>query len=1060
MRRLIAGVIAAAAVIFAMPGIAQEAHQFSPARANLLDRADWQSPDQHVGRKMYVVQMVGESGIGYDGGLDGFAATAPAAGGRYNAQASHVQQYTSHLIAMHDDKLASIGAAGRKAYSYSHTMNGFAAMLTAGEVSKLRRDKAVLNVFEDFSMPLDTNNSPTFLGLNDRREGLRKRQGLKGEDVIVGVLDSGVVQEHPSFTDTRTFDMPRFCDDPRHRFIERICNKLERYRNQVVYDAPPAHWAGECVAGEAFSEDDCNNKLIGARYYNAGFLAGEPTGIVEGDFLSARDADGHGSHTASTAAGNYVTASLNGIKLDRISGMAPRARVAIYKVCWAAPDPDDDGCFFSDSAAATDQAVVDGVDVLNFSVGTAQSFVDTQDLAFLDAAAAGVFVARSSGNAGPGPGSTAAGEPWVMSVGASTLSGNAFALAARVNSPASVAGDYAALEGAITGSLRDLGPITDDLVAAEPIDACAPLSNSDVTMNSMVGKIALIARGTCAFTTKIEAAANAGALAVLMYSDNRDKTVMGGTTTALTLSIPGVMIDNAPGVALLGELTAGNTVNATLAADIFTTEELEGNIMADFSSRGPYTTESDWVKPDITAPGVRILAASAPDQAHGGAGDLFAYLQGTSMSSPHIAGLGALVKEAHPDWSAAQIKSALMTTARQDVVKEDGVTPADPFDFGAGHVDPNGAVDPGLTYDVGLLDYLVASCGTVTPLLSPADCEFVQDVWGLSIEPADLNLPSIGIGELLGTQTVTRTVTAVEGFKRSHGYGWGWRHHKKEDNGPTPYHAKVEAPEGYAVHVSPDSLSLNPGESASYELTVSNESAPPNEWRFGAVTWVDSSGHEVRSPIAVNGIAIVAPDEVDGTGTDGSLSFDVSFGYDGPYSAEVSGIEASFAGAGNSSVADPVQAWCVDLPANSHFRTALFDEETSDPGNDDLDLELFYLPGGCGNFAGFAFIGGSYSPTTEEAVDLANGPAGGYHVQVYYFAASNGNDSDYSVWFQPVFGNNGNTVVTAPAAATPGDTGTVTVDYTGLLPTRNLGALHHLDGNGEIARTILDIDAR
>ena len=1070
MRRIITGLCAVAAITFAIPGIAQELRQLTQVPANLFDLAGSQETKQQVGRKMYVVQMVGESGISYDGGIAGFAATAPTPADRYNAQASHVQQYTSYLITMHDEKLASIGAAGRKAYSYSHTMNGFAAMLTSSDVSKLRRDKTVLNVFEDFSMRLETNNSPTFLGLNDWREGLRKKLRLKGEDVIVGVLDSGVVQEHPSFADTPTFDMPRYCENPRSRFLKRICSKLEEFRNRVVYDAPPAHWQGACEAGEAFSEADCNNKLIGARYYNAGFLAGTPTGIVENDFLSARDADGHGSHTASTAAGNYVTASLNGTKLARISGMAPRARVAAYKVCWAAPDPDDDGCFFSDSAAATDQAVIDGVDVLNFSVGTAPSFVDPQDLAFLDAAAAGVFVARSSGNSGPGPGSTAAGEPWVMSVGASTLSGTGFSNAAVINSPASVAGDYAALEGAITGSLLDLGPITDDLVAADPIEACAPL------MNDIGGKIALIARGDCFFSDKITNAVNAGASAVIVYTTATSaKTVMGGTTTALTSSIPGVMIDNAPGLALLAELQAMNTVNATLDAENFTTEEIEGNIMAGFSSRGPYTTESDWVKPDITAPGVRILAAYAVDQAHGSAGDSFAYLQGTSMSSPHIAGLGALVKEAHPDWSAAQIKSALMTTARQDVVKEDGVTPADPFDFGAGHVDPNGAVDPGLTYDAGLLDYLVASCGTVSPLLGPGDCEFVQGGLGLSIEPADLNLPSIGIGELPGTQTVTRTVTAVEGFKRSHGHGWGGWHHKKEDKGPTPYYANVEAPEGYAVHVSPDSLYLNPGDSASYALTITNESAPPGEWRFGAITWVDSSGHAVRSPIAVNGVAIIAPDEIRDSGPDGSVDFDITFGYSGDYAAGVHGLND--AGLWLAEVEDDpgnsfaffgpgtTIAFLEEVPPDTAYaRWSTFNEYT-DGDNDDIDLYLYYCP----DFL-CTLIDSSGNVDSNEEVNVVL-PASDPSIDDPYLVFAHGFNTEGGVGgplaqvilFAHTFGlvdDAGNMTVTAPGSADIGTSATVNVSWAGLsegLGAKQLGAVSHSDADGLQGLTLINI---
>ncbi|MDX1508498.1 MAG: S8 family serine peptidase, partial [Woeseiaceae bacterium] len=824
--------------------------------------------------KTYVVQLRDKPALSYDGGHLNYAATAPANGQRYDAYASHVRMYVAHLQDKQNAKLQAIGAAGRKMYSYTHTMNGFAAQLTEQEAELLRGDKNVVGVWEDFAFELDTNNSPEFLGLDDRRSGLHRRLRLKGEDVIVGILDTGITVNHPSFSDTRTFPLPRFCDHPGSRVLERICDKIARYQTQVVYDAPPAHWSGACEVGEGFTEADCNNKLIGARWYVDGFLAGRGS-VVEGEFLSPRDSSGHGSHTASTAAGNKVIASLNGTDLAKIKGMAPRARVAAYKVCWLSPGATNFSCFFSDSAAATEQAVMDGVDVLNFSVGTASSFVDPQDLAFLDAASAGVFIARSAGNSGPGFATTPAGEPWVTTVGASTLSGTGFALAAAINSPPSVAGDYAALEGAITQPLTESGDVTDDVTAADPVDACVPLANT-------IDGIALIARGTCAFTTKVENAVAAGASAVLMYTDSRPKTVMGGTATPITLSIPGVMIDNADGLALLDELTAGNTVNGTLSAGNFTTEALEGNIMAGFSSRGPYLVESDWLKPDITAPGVRILAAYSPDQADGSAGDIFSYLQGTSMSSPHIAGLAALVIQAQPDWSPAQVKSALMTTARQDVVKEDGATAGDPFDFGAGHVDPNKAVDPGLTYDAGLIDYLAASCGTVSPLISPSDCDFVESVLGFSTDPADLNLPSIAIGQLPGSQTVTRTVTAVRGYKGPHGF-YG-------SNRSRTYHAVVDAPEGYNVEVSPSYLRLRPGESATYEVTITNETAPPGEWFFGSLTWTDHKDHNVRSPIAVNGVAIIAPAERINEGPDGSDEFDITFGYTGDYSAGTHGL--------------------------------------------------------------------------------------------------------------------------------------------------------------------------
>ena len=195
----------------------------------------------------------------------------------------------------------------------------------------------------------------------------------------------------------------------------------------------------------------------------------------------------------------------------------------------------------------------------------------------------------------------------------------------------------------------------------------------------------------------------------------------------------------------------------------------------------------------------------------------------------------------------------------------------------------------------------------------------------------------------------------------------------------------------------------------------------------------------------------------DGAG-DGSAEVPVVFGYDGAYSAAVTGLEASFSAASNITAADGLQAYCLDLPAMTHFRASMFDEDTSNPGADDLDLRLF-LATDCATFD-IGLIGSSGGATSREVIDIPNAPAGGYVVVVDYYAASNGNDTDYRVWYQPVVGDNGNTSVTAPAAAGLGDSATVIVDYTGIAPTRNLGVLHHADGNGEIARTILDIDGR
>jgi hypothetical protein len=386
----------------------------------------------------------------------------------------------------------------------------------------------------------------------------------------------------------------------------------------------------------------------------------------------------------------------------------------------------------------------------------------------------------------------------------------------------------------------------------------------------------------------------------------------------------------------------------------------------------------------------------------------------------------------------------LMTTARNGLLKTFGDRPADPFDVGAGEILPSDAFDPGLAYDVDIFDYVRFTCGALgqLPIFTSGICDFYG-----SIDSSDLNLPSIGIGDLVGTQTITRTVNAVY-----------------NNNGNNTFHVSVDAPPGIDVFVSPSTIKLGKGNSASYEVTFSTTGAATlDEWAFGSLTWADDDGnYAVRSPIAVRPTGFSTVDEVDGVADgagDGSVDVPVAFGYEGDYSASVSGILDSFAASGN--ITGPQfnnVAWTAMLPANTHFRLSMFDEDTSDPGADDLDLRLFVTTT-CAD-SDFVQIGASGGATSEEVIDLPNGPAACYWGVVDFYTASNGTDTDYKLWFQPVFGDEGNTSVTAPASAVLGAEGTVTVDYTGVFPTRNLGVLHHMDGSGEIGRTILDIDAR
>ncbi len=1018
-----------------------------------IDTAAFQSQRQAPGANksaqtndIYIVQLKADPVIAYKGDVAGYEATKPAEGEKVDAESAGVKRYAAHLEQNQDQMIHRAG--GSKVYSYRYAFNGFAARMSDSNAEALRGDPNVVNVWKDEIRQTQTNTSPKYIGVSTWGGAWLK--GVVGKNVVVGVIDSGVWPEHPSFYDYRK--------DGKNAWHRK--NPLKRPYGKIPADFTPSGCDfGNTAANGMDTPFDCNKKLITARCYNLGFSSafdesnpcgGNGIATAPWEFQSARDVDGHGSHTASTAAGNFgVPAQINGEFQGKVSGIAPRALLAAYKVCWDGPDPDtntDDGCASSDSAAAIDQAVIDGVDVINFSVGgSSTSFSGADDIAFLFAADAGVHVATSNGNAGPGAETTGtpAGVPWLTSVGA-TQDDGVFNLAVMANSPASVAGDYVAVEGAGDVALTDSGVIMADVTLASEITACGPIDP--------ISGIALVSRGACAFSDKYINAAAAGASAIIVFNDGADSTRLNPFIMAAPgTSIPGVMISYSDGVALANE----SGVNATLDGN---NEVSAASRIADFSSRGPNGGAPDIIKPDLSAPGVSILAAQS-----GANGELFQSISGTSMASPHVAGSFALIKQAHPDWTPAQARSALMTTARQDLKKTFGDEAADPFDIGAGEILPSAAMNPGLTYDAGFFDYLAFSCDNNVQLVSDADCEFFA-ANGFPTDGSDLNLPSIGIAELVGSQTITRTVTSVV-----------------KGNGKKTFKVSVDAPPGIRVSVKPSWLTLRRGETATYEVTFSAKAdAVVEQWAFGSLTWENGkkkgnggswwqkkhnkNQYAVRSPIAIYPKSFLSVDEVDGASPSGSGSVDVpvTFGYEGGYSANVSGLTESLGIPGNVTAEAGSDAWCIDIPANTHVRFATFDADTASPGADDLDLDLFLLDADCAtSVALVADLGASGGVSSEEVIDIPEGPAAAYYMFVDYFAAANGTDIDYTLWVQPTYGDDeGNTTVNAPASATLGSSDVVTVEYDGLAPTRYLGVLLHSDEHGEIGRTILDVDAQ
>ena len=990
-----------------------------------------QSESSVTKSSIYLVQMRDEPAIAYKGGVAGFKGTRPAKGGKLQAGSKNVQDYVAHLDATHNRAISSVNA--KKVYSYRYGFNGFAARMTASDAAKLQKRGDVVRVWKDEIQKLQTNTSPNYIGVSE--DGQAWSRGVKGEDIIVASIDTGIWPEHPSFADEPGNGSGNTWPWQGHRNISRSYNPLDGFESSG------------CAFGNTEANPDdaafsCNDKLLTAHCYNMGFSSeadpsnpcgGDGADIGSFDFQSARDYDGHGSHTTATAAGNNgVPASIDGQDLGEVSGIAPRARIASYKVCWDGPDPTvntDDGCAYSDTAAAIDQAIADGVDVINYSVGGSGTiFGSPADIGFLYAADAGIFVATSNGNSGPDPQTTGtpAGIPWITSVGA-TQDNGVFGAGLNVVLPSDLAATYLGMEGNGDVKYAQTGDISALLVLGSPVNGCTELANAaDVN-----GNIAFIQRGACSFSTKYNNAAAAGARAIVVFNNAGDPIIMSAPGT----TIPGQMISQSEGEVIASYDGMGQIL-ANVGPSYATSME---NRIGGFSSRGPNGGAPNIIKPDVSAPGVAILAAASPASS----GEMFMSISGTSMASPHVAGAFALIKQAHPNWTPAMARSALMTTGRQGLLKTFGSELATPFDIGSGEILPTDALFPGLIYNVGWNDYLAFSCGNNTPLISSATCNLLMNA-GYSDDGSELNLPSIAISDLFGTKTISRTFTKV-------------------DRGNKRYSAVIDAPPGVEVSVSPSSVWLGQGQSTTYEVTFSTNADYDFNWAFGSLTWSEPNGREVRSPIAILAPQIETPAEVDSVASEdgsGSVDVPVAVGYTGDYMATMSGLEEGSTASDTLAAPGDSQAWCIDIDANVHTRIATFDVDTTAPGEDDLDLTVYLGNADCANITGLvALLGSSGGPTSEEVVDIANGPAGSYYIFVDHYAAPADGPIDYTLWIQPVFADNGNTTVTAPSEAVAGSNETVTVDYAGLISSRYLGVLHHEDANGEIARTLIDVDA-
>ncbi|KAF0920222.1 hypothetical protein E2562_034032 [Oryza meyeriana var. granulata] len=732
------------------------------------------------------------------------------------------------ILAGHHGLLLSVKGSEEEArasllYSYKHSLNGFAALLSEEEATELSARTEVVSTFPSQGRwSPHTTRSWEFLGLEEGVRGPdssgRLPPGAKagGEDVIVGVLDSGIWPESRSFDDEGLGPVP-------------------------------ARWKGVCQGGDSFNPSSCNRKIIGARYYLKAYEARYGAVNTTNAYRSPRDHDGHGTHTASTVAGRTVpgVAALGGFAPGTASGGAPLARVAVYKVCWPIPGTNpniENTCFEADMLAAIDDAVGDGVDVMSVSIGSTGKPLRFADdgiaVGALHAAMRGVVFVCSGGNSGPKPATVSNLAPWMLTVAASSIDrafispiklGNGMVIMGQTVTPYQLPGNKA----------YPLVYAADAVVPSTPANVSNQCLPKSLAPEKVRGKIVVCLRGTGLRVEKGLEVKRAGGAAIILGNP----PAYGGEVPVDAHVLPGTAVSMVDVNTILGYINSSTNPTAVLDPSRTVVDVKPSPVMAQFSSRGPNVNEPNILKPDVTAPGLNILAAwseaSSPTKLDGDNRVVkYNIMSGTSMSCPHVSATAVLLKSAHPDWSSAAIRSAIMTTATTSnaeggpMMDADG-TVAGPMDYGSGHIRPMHALDPGLVYDASYQDYLLFACasGGGAQLDHSLPCPATPP------PPYQLNHPSLAVHGLNGSVTVQRTMTNVGG------------------QGNARYSVVVVEPMGVSVKVSPRNLSFTrTGEKKSFRIKI--EAKGRGSWRVngqfvaGSYTWSDGV-HVVRSPIVV-----------------------------------------------------------------------------------------------------------------------------------------------------------------------------------------------------------------
>ena len=875
----------------------------------------------------------------YQGGISGYQATSSdvvkGKSRKLDVNSKDVKSYRSFLVSRQDSVIKkAIALLGELNVKQRTTLayNGMVIEMTQAEAAKLADVAGIAHIQREILRQPMTDAGPAIIKAPSVWSGEATGTASKGEGMVVGIIDTGINTDHPSFAD--------------------IGGDGFDHTNpwgQGVY-------SGDCASD--FSEL-CNDKLIGVHSW-----PGVTDLYLDYDIdvpANGEDHNGHGSHTASTTAGNVlidtnvpnVDGGETGVVFKSMSGVAPHANIVSYQVCL--PGEKDDinfgGCLPSLTVLAVEHAIENGVDALNYSIGGGSSnpWNDADALAFLAARKAGIHVATSAGNSGPdaetvgSPGDA----PWLTTVAAythdrdfseKTVGGFTGGDAAA---PKDLTGK--ALTGSFSGSIVYAGDFVNaNDIDSDPAQCLQPFPADTFAENTIV----VCDRGDIARVDKGRHVLAGGASALVLANKQ------GGATSVVADAhvLPAIHIDADSGDELRNWLASGESHTAIITDTEVVQDEKLARIAADFTSRGPNKSVPDVIAPSIAAPGVSIFAAYADSQS-----DAFkdspdpsdyGFLSGTSMASPHIAGALTLLASVHPDWTPAEVQSALMMTANQETFKDDGITPSDFFDMGAGYANVEAAAKSGLVMDETYIGYVKAD---------PS----------LNGQPSQINLPTMANAKCVNECTWSRTVKATK------------------DGAWTA--STLGVADGLVLSVTPEAFELKAGDTQ--ELTVTADvSAASKGWNFANIKLKAEGMPEVKLPVAVkaNGHNLPSNISILAGREKGSVT------YNGFVSSDFSNIKVGV----YDKFSDLITPEVLSIPEDSFDYTGIIlDKNISNivfsvSSETAPDVDLRILDGS------FNKIGGSAGPSSDESVIFTDLPAGTYYVVVDGYKASTSGGSD------------------------------------------------------------------